>query len=214
MITIFHGDNYVASRQALNQALTNKALKFEAKTLTTETLTQALESNPMFSANQSILIENLLTSIRSKLKDSLIKIILVNQDKSIYLWEKKLITPAVKKQFLKAQIEEFKLPPSLYSFLDSFDLKTFHQTLDQNPVELIFYLFHRRVSQLIQILTDPQSVKGAPWQIGKLKSQAKNLSLTKLLNLHQQLLEIDEQIKTGQTDVSLATQLDLLLTTL
>jgi len=214
MISILHGDNYVASRQALNQTLTNKPLKFEAKTLTTEALTQVLESNPMFSINQPILIENLLTSIRSKLKDSLIKIILSNQEKTIFLWEKKLITPAVKKQFLKAQIKEFKLPPSLYSFLDTFNLKAFHQSLDQNPAELIFYLFHRRVSQLIQISTDPQSVKGAPWQLGKLKSQASNLSLEKLLYLHQKLLEIDEQIKTGQTDVSLSTQLDLLLTTL
>ncbi|MFH0943476.1 MAG: hypothetical protein V1810_04885 [Candidatus Beckwithbacteria bacterium] len=214
MIYIFHGDNFVVSRQSLNQALSIKPKRFDGLNLSSESLTQALESNPLFQENQPILIENLLTLPRSKLKESLIKLVLSNQDKQIYLWEKKILTPAVKKQFSKAQVQEFKLPPSLFNFLDSLKVADFRLSLIHSPAELVFYLFHRRVSQLIQVQTDPQSVKAVSWQLGKLKSQAKSVSLTKLLELHKQLLEIDEQIKTGQTDVPLSTQLDLLLTTL
>jgi len=217
MITIFHGDNYVQSRQALNQSLSQlstskvESNRLDAQNLTEEALTQALESNPMFQIPKIFVIENLLALPRSKNKEQLIKIVLNNQNKSIYLWEKKTITPAVKKQFAKAVIKEFKLPASLFIFLDNLTLTNFHQALINNPAELIFYLLHRRVSQLIQALDDPGSLKGAPWQIGKLKTQAKKYSLDRLLDFHRQLLTLDEQAKTSQSILSLAGCLDLLL---
>ena len=211
MITIFHGDNYVLSRQALNQSLTQTPERFAAKGLTEETLTQALESNSMFKDNKLFVIENLLTSPRSQLKEKLIKIILNNDGQNIFLWEKKPLTPAVKKQFAKTTVKEFKLPASLFNFLDDLTLKKFHQALINNPAELIFYLLHRRISQLIQALDDPDSLKGAPWQIGKLKIQAKKYSLDQLLNFHQKLLTLDEQVKTSQSILPLAGCLDLLL---
>ena len=217
MITIFHGDNYVLSRQALNQSLSQlstskvESIRFTAAELTEEILTQALESNPLFQSPKLFVIENLLTLPRSKNKEQLIKIVLNNADSEIYLWEKKLLTPAVKKQFSRAAVKEFKLPPSLFNFLDTLTLTNFHQALINNPAELIFYLLHRRISQLIQALDDPGSLKGAPWQLGKLKMQAKKYSLDQLLNFHQKLLTLDEQAKTSQNILSLAGCLDLLL---
>lgn len=217
MITIFHGDNYVLSRQALNQSLSQlstskvESYRFSADGLTEEILTQALESNPLFQIPKLFVIENLLTSPRSQLKEKLIKIILNNDGQNIFLWEKKPLTPAVKKQFAKATVKEFKLPASLFNFLDDLTLKNFHQALMNNPAELIFYLLHRRISQLIQALDDPGSLKGAPWQLGKLKMQAKKYSLDQLLNFHQKLLTLDEQAKTSQNILSLAGCLDLLL---
>jgi len=78
---------------------------------------------------------------------------------------------------------------------------------------LVFYFLSRRISQLIQA-KDRHDLKGAPWQIGKLKSQAKAFSLKQLINFHQKLIDIDFKIKSGQTDISLASQLDLLLLTI
>lgn len=211
MITIFHGDNYVLSRRALNQSLTKTPERFEAQNLTEETLTQALESNPLFQTPKLFVINNLLTLPCSQLKEKLIKIVINNSASEIYLWEKKTLSPAIKKQFAKAVIKEFKLPASLFNFLDTFEIKNFHQALINNPAELIFYLLHRRISQLIQTLDDPASLKAAPWQIGKLKSQAKKYSLDQLLDFHQKLLTLDEQLKTSQSVLSLAGCLDLLL---
>ena len=106
----------------------------------------------------------------------------------------------------------------IFKFLDSLKpqntqtvIKLFHQTIDKDSAELAFYLLARRLSQLIQALNDPQSLKGAPWQIGRLRSQAKHFNLAQLLQLHQQLLELDYRIKTGRTSFDLATNLDLLL---
>ncbi|MDZ7587094.1 MAG: hypothetical protein U0946_05010 [Patescibacteria group bacterium] len=214
MITIFHGDNYVASRQSLNQSLIQTPDRFEAKHLSAEILTQALESNPLFQTPKLFVIENLLTLPRSKNKDQLIKIVLNNFEQNIFLWEKKVLTPAVKKQFSQATLKEFKLPASLFAFLDAISLKNFHQALVNNPVELIFYLLHRRTAQLIQALDDPSSLKGAPWQLAKLKTQLKKYKLAQLINFHQQLLTLDQQVKTGQTSLSLAGHLDLLLSKL
>lgn len=211
MITIFHGDNYVLSRRALNQSLTKTPERLDAKNLTEERLTQALESNPMFQIPKIFVIENFLSLPHSKIKENLIKIVINNSASEIYLWEKKALTPAVKKQFGKAAIKEFKLPASLFNFLDDLTLTNFHQALINNPAELIFYLLHRRISRLIQALDDPGSLKGAPWQIGKLKTQAKKYSLDQLLDFHHQLLTLDEQLKTSQSILSLAGCLDLLL---
>ena len=215
MITIYHGDNFIDSRETLHQV--KNALKLNAKKISQEDLTQALESNSLFQDDQPIIIENLLTLPRSKQKDSLIAILLKNQEKNIFLWEKKAITPTVKKQFSQAKIQEFKLQANVFKFLDSIQpshnktsLVLFHQTLTKDPAELVFYFLSRRISQLIQT-KDNSGLKGAPWQISKLKSQAKNFSINQLKNLHQKLINIDYSIKSGQTDIPLPTHLDLLL---
>jgi len=102
MITIFHGDDFVNSRQTLNQGLTSKPDRFNAKNLTQESLTQVLESSSLFGDEKTIIIDYLLTLRPSNQKDSLINIILKNQDKHILLWEQKTITPAIKKKFTQA----------------------------------------------------------------------------------------------------------------
>ena len=85
-----------------------------------------------------------------------------------------------------------------------------HLSTDTDPIELVFYLLHRRISQLIVALDAPSDLKGAPWQIGKLTSQAKGFTLNQLIKLHQKLTDIDYSIKTGQAALPMASQLDLL----
>lgn len=215
MITILHGDNYTASRNILNEV--KNATKLDAKKITEEALVQALDSKALFEEDRPIVIENLLTLPRSKQKQTLIDIVINAQDKQIFMWDKKSITPSIKKQFPKATIKEFKLTKTIFQFLDSLRpnnqsniLRLLHQTISTDPAELVFYFLHRRVSQLIQALSDPKELKGAPWQLGKVKSQANQFKLDQLLNLHKSLVNIDFQIKSGQSVTPLASQLDLL----
>jgi|APSaa5957512622_1039677.scaffolds.fasta_scaffold46355_2 DNA polymerase III delta subunit len=220
MITIFHGDNFVLSRKVFNEQIDEfkgEKIRFTAKKLDETKLTQSLESNSLFGDTKLVIIENLLTLPRSKAKDKFIELVLHNKDSEIVLWEKKAITPAVKKKFAGATIKEFKLPASVFKVLDSLKpgsgkvtLKLLHDCLKKDAAELVFYMLHRRVSQLIQATKEGQ-LKGAPWQIGKLKSQSQNFKLETLLKLHQDLLNIDFTIKTGQAVLPLASQLDLLL---
>ncbi len=215
MITILHGDNYVASRTALNQL--KNTTKLDAKLILKADLAQALESKALFSDDRPFIIENLLTLPKSKNKQNLINIVLNATDKQIYLWDKKTVTPTVKKQFKNATIKEFKLTKSVFKFLDAIKpnnqvniLKLLHQSLEHDAVELTFYLLHRRISQLIQAVDNPQELRGAPWQIGKLKTQAKLFTLAQLKNFHQKLLEVEFELKTGRSVIPLASQLDLL----
>jgi len=74
-------------------------------------------------------------------------------------------------------------------------------------------MLSRRVSDLI-IASDPKGqnlLKTAPWQKSRLISQAKAFPAKTLIALHQQLLVIDESIKTGRTLLPLTTHLDLLI---
>jgi len=224
MITIFHGDNFVSSRHHLNQTIkkhqSNKTeiARFDSRNLKPETLTQALESASLFGQDQLIVIENFLLQPHSNQKSQLTDIILKNLDKAVILWEKKSISSSAKKLFPKAAIKEFKTPVIVFKFLDSIkpnhsqtSLQLLHQCYQKDAPELVYYLLSRRLSQLIQAKDSPNSLKSSPWQISKLKSQTKNFTLEKLLKLHQKLLDIDYQIKTGQTDIPLAAHLDLLL---
>jgi len=76
---------------------------------------------------------------------------------------------------------EFPLNRTLWKFLKTMSLRDFHETLKTEPAELIFYWLHRQASR------------------------SGNFPLL------QKLLEIDYEIKSGQTDLSLASRLDLLL---
>jgi len=228
MINIFHGDDYITSRQELNQALeTNlnnqtEIIKLNAKSLTLESLTQTLESSSLFNNKKITVIFQLFSLPRSKNKTSLIELVLKNPDKTIYIWETKTLTPANLKLVSKKEgvnLKSFKLPVVLFKFLDSIKpenskttLNLFHQTLKTNPVELIFYMLSRRLSQLIQAKDNPKTIKAAPWQINQLKSQAKSFpSIDYLIKLHSKLSLLDYQTKTGQSPVDLTTNLDLLL---
>ncbi len=228
MITILHGDSYVTSRNKLNELISQAKLEYQAEVVrldlkkrNLEDLTQALESVSLFGGKQLFVLENLLTLPRSKQKDAFIDLTLDNQDKNIILWDKKSVTPAVKKKLPQAKFLEFKAPVVIFKFLDSLKPKNYkitldllHQAITKDAPELLFFLLVKRISQLIKALDDPTSLRGAPWQVGNLKSQAKQFNKQSLIKLHDQLLEIDYQIKTGQTPHPLVTHLDLLLLTL
>jgi DNA polymerase III delta subunit len=58
------------------------------------------------------------------------------------------------------------------------------------------------------------SPKFAPWQMGKLRSQASKWTDKQLETFLAELLKIDLSVKTGNTKMSYTDHLDLLLTSL
>ena len=182
MITVIHGDNQSLSRQFLNDSAKD-FIRLESSELTPESLTQNLESASLFGGCRGVVINHLP-------KDNFLKIIAQNKDKNVYIWEKKSLTSAVCKKLilLGFVLKEFKLPKTVFKFLNSLSLKDFRETIKIEPVELVFYLLHRRIAQQIQKNSDPKWPK-----------------------LLRQLMEIDYSIKSGQSDLSLTAQLDLLL---
>lgn len=222
---IFGGDNIVASRQAFiaaRKALTDSGIKevieFDGKKLNLADLHQALESTSLFGTDRVVCIENLLARPRSKLKQQLINYLQEqNQNERILLWEAKKISPAQKKWFAASKLQEYSLSSKIFTFLDSFKPDNSHQLiplLDQvvehDSPEMVFAMILRQIRLLIQVKNHVK-ISLAPWQQKKLSEQAKTFDISALLKIHNQLLTIDTEIKTGKNIGGVRHQLDRLI---
>ncbi len=223
---IFHGDDQAQSRQNLHQAIAKlKQAQVQIKWLAGDKLSPAdleieLRTQNLFQT-EALVIENLLSRPRSKIKQKCLNLLISYQgSKLIFFWDKKALTPTILKslQPLKPQVKLFKLPTFLFKFLDNFKpgnskilLTLFHQTLKLTNEQVVFVMLTKRLSQLIQAKTQPQLLKGAPWQKKQLLNQVQTWQLNQLIKLHHQLFKIDYLIKTGQTKLNLVDQLDLLI---
>lgn len=106
---------------------------------------------------------------------------LFTKTKDVYFWVGKKLTVAQLKKLPPAQIKEFTLPKILWRFLSSWKLADLESCLKTEPVELVWYLLHR---------------------------QAKKKGQTELL---RKMFSIELGLKSGQSEVPLRTQLELLL---
>jgi hypothetical protein len=229
MITVLHGDNLVLSRNRLQALIKQQKLKtqpeiirLEAATTPLDEFIQAFESGSLFDLERLIVIENLFSLPPSNEKNSKINYLFsqANQPIQCFIWEPKKLNPSTLTKINRLQIKAllFKTPAIVFKFLDAVQpkqqtqvLNLFREAVKKNSAEMIFYLLCRRLSQLIQALDQPASLKGAVWQIAKIKTQARSFRLSQLLQLHRQLLKIDRDLKTGKNLLPLASQLDLFL---
>ncbi|HNP89353.1 MAG TPA: hypothetical protein PKI75_01830, partial [Candidatus Woesebacteria bacterium] len=125
MIKIYVGENIVLSRKAFLdeiESLKNKKVElisFEGKRLTLSELILATEAKSLFKQDKAIVIENLLSSLKSKEKDKIIKYLASeNQDlPEVLIWEPKEIGKSMA-QNKNWQIKLFKLSSFLFNFLD------------------------------------------------------------------------------------------------
>jgi len=231
MLLVLHGDNQVSSRHQLNQLLSEAkhkgvkdVIRLEGKILTQTDLIQALETTSLFGTDRLIIIESLFTRPKSKAKDQLtsyLKTIVTNTNiPQTILWENKTLTKTQLKSIGNPKDLCFPISKVLFKFLDALapgkpqsNLKWFQQAKSQEPPELIFAMLIRQVRLLIQV-KDRATSKLAPWQAQKLSRQASLFSPQKLLALHQQLLNLDHDNKTGHNLSPLGDTLDIVLATL
>ncbi len=223
---ILHGDNTLDSRQRLRElkgAFTKnpdtQIVELKGNRLSLTQLIQATQGNSLFGFDRLIVIEKLFTGQPSKAKQEVIDFFKKEGLENLIVWEDKQIDGR-KIASLKAKVEVFKIKSSLFSFLDAFQPQfqkektlLFHQTLNDSPVELVFFLLAKRVAQLI-VAKDSQgkSLESmAPWQKKKILDQAEQFSLSQLLWLYRQLLLIESSQKTGRSKLGLDWQVDLLL---
>lgn len=226
MLYIFHGDGTALSRKLLQEAIgKDQTLGHEIHTLDGDKLAPAdldstLATASLFSI-ETIVIENLLSRLRSKERDACLELLAkYSGDKNILLWEKKEISKPNLAKLSKAKISLSKAPTALFSFLESLEpgnaqpaLKLMHQVLASTEAIIVFTMLARQISYLIMIKS-ATSPKFAPWQLAKLRSQASKWSAKQLETFLAQLLKIDLSVKTGATKLSYADHLDILLVSL
>lgn len=228
MITLFHGDNIQASRNALTQ------LKEHAKTKEKEirivlgrnidelVLTQALQSHSLFGNALFVVIENLFSKIskKSKSANEFIKILSnADTDTQVVCWEDKELTKSQLSGFPpKTAIQLFKLPVLIFSFLDGIypsnrdtSLHIFNELIQKEAPELVFSMITKRMRQLILILNGTYSPEISDWQKGRLTTQAKHFTMEKLQAMYTKLPDIEYLIKSGTSPVNLKTHINLWL---
>lgn len=227
MIYIFHGDDLGTSRKALNSLLDvekgkgNEVVYFDGSKISYPELETALTASSLF-YTQIIVIEGLLSRLRSKVKDNLIKLTCTYTGaNTIVLWDAREVTKSNLSPFGKnAKISAFKTPAIIFQLLESLrpgNAHSVHEILTKSAESLepgfIFIMVARQISNLI-IAKSGDTSKLPPFTRGRLISQAASWEEFALLALHDRLLKIDRAIKTGTTKLDYLSQLDLTLVNL
>ncbi len=216
---ILHGNDITLSRNYLHN-LIQKAksnnqdiIKFEAGKIDLTDLKQALSSNSLFGRNNLLIIIYSLFSLpQSNLKNNLLLFLQQKQNSPIILWENKQISPAKLKIFPQAQTQLFKINPLIFKFLEQLgsinQSQNLKNLLKHDSAAFIFAMLTRQIRLLIQAKSNPSSLKLAPWQINRLKTQSNYFTLEKLLQIHEKLYLIDKNLKTGKLKLDLSYYLD------
>lgn len=130
---ILHGDNQIASREALNSYKKNSIVINE---LLLDSIRQAVESKSLFGDISLVIIENIFSSRPSNTKKQIIEYLLANQKENILIWESKDVTSQLK-TFPGEIIKRYDLPKYIFSFLDRPTISGLHQVLQTMPPEQI-----------------------------------------------------------------------------
>lgn len=226
MITIIHGTDIVASRKFFldeKQKLHDMQI-LDGEKVTLTDLAQIFEGGGLFEESKTVFIEHFFA--RKKRKDEFLALseYLQNQSEhTIYLWEGKELEKSSLNGFKTAIPKVFKLPQTLFSFLDSIKpgngkqlISLFHQTLETTDPEMVFFMLVRQIRLLLALLQPTEDAidelkRLAPWQKTKLQQQASAFGEQTLKKIYQQLFFIETGQKTGTLSNSILTSIDFLL---
>lgn len=227
---LLHGENVTESRERLNDLIENfrkevkEVVRLTGEKITPGEIKQALEAHSLFGGERLVIIEGLLGSPPSNRQEKIIETILQGESGfPLILWEGKEIKGTLLGKFKQDfQIEIFKIPATVFKFLDSLSPEKKQQVIfwlhqiGQKEPEIIFYLLCQRIRQLI--LAKDLGKRGLEgfqdWQQARLLNQEAKFKLGQLLEFYHQLLETDYQQKTGRASLSLFSTLELLLVNL
>lgn len=225
---IIHGDDIISSRNFfLSQKEKTDSLQvFDGEKITVTDLVQIFEGGGLFFDEKKVFVENFFSKKKQgkefdEITDYLKK---KTPDSKVFFWEGKEISKKSLNLFKNSTVKAFKLPQTLFLFLDNIKpknsqelLNLFHKTLSTVEPELIFFMLIRQFRLLLALL-DTKSEKQidelkslAPWQKNKLLKQANFFTIDELKKIHNKLYQTDLKQKTGKSPLSLAQSIDFLL---
>jgi len=221
-ITIIHGENSSASFDFLVSTLNSFKIKgITVNRISKESpfnITETLSAGDLFNKESLFLIED-----PSKISVKDIQWIIQNADGlpgNLLIYNDAEFPDAfINKLSAVSQVKEFRLPKSLFVFLDSFlpgrtghCLQLFHGLLKKEPPEFIFAVFCKHVRDLYWVKVAAEDLAYPAWRISKLKQQSSSFSEEKLKKALNSLARIDFSAKTSSQDIS--SSLDLLIVSL
>lgn len=212
MITIIHGDNVAQSRTYYIQEREKQQDKviLEGSSLTLTDFLQATTGNGLFGDQQTIFIEDLLSKRKaSKEMDELVAAIAAT-DTPLFLWESKELSAKQLKLFGSATIKVFKIPATVFAFLDSLSpqnktqsIKLFHQLLETEDANFALFMLQRQVRILLSLsdTTPPVIPAKAGIQGNNIKDPGSKSGMTSLISEVKRLApwqkgKLEKQAKT------------------
>ena len=224
MITIIHGDDILSSRNYYLAQRKDTSIDFDAETDSIVEFAQILQGFGLFttSKNVTLLIENLFTRKGAKNFTSILEILQQNTDLEIYIWADKEIASKTLSQFPKHDNRVFKIPQSIWAFLDGIKPKNpsnvilFQNALQNSDPEYMFLMIVRQFRLLLGIKEHfekniDEIQRLAPWQKSKLQKQASLFTIKELKNIYEKLSRIDKELKTGSSGLNIIQNIDILL---
>lgn len=226
MLTIIHGNDTAASRAfyiETRQKINNPEV-FEGDKLNYDLLFKALEGNSLFETEKHIFIENFFGSVKTnslefkKIADYLNS----KKDINLFFWEGKELTKTQSLAFKNSIVKVFNYPQLLFNFLDELKpnnpklISLFNKLQVTMETELIFYMIIRQFRIMLSLieLNDEkidEARRIAPWQVSKLKAQAKYFDKQRLKEIYKKLYTIDYETKFGLNSLDLAKTIDIFL---
>lgn len=221
-LIILHGDNQVESRRRLSQLISQAKKKgleiqrLDGKGLVKSDLLMAARSQSLLSDDHLVVVEDFFAN-NKKAAEAAQEVTKTGGAEFVF-WEKSALSPTTVKKLLKiAGVEEFKIPKSIFKFLDSLApgntkamLNLLHNVRESEE-EFVFFMLGRQIRLLIWAKKEPETLALPEWQKTKLIKQAEKFSPDCLLLLHHRLLELDRANKKSQLPENLSASLDLLL---
>lgn len=222
MFHIICGEDTVASRSYYNVLIEDyQKLGYQIQSVDYEQAlalaTQTAWSMSLFNEKQIYVTENLDKKYRTG-KETVLCFEKIHQLDHVILidWEdgKSLYELKLKKI---GKIKEFKPNETIFRLLDSCYpgnklsfLSNLEHFANNNNEQFIFIMLVRTIRQLIIALTDPSSLKLAPWQKHKTISHASKWKPDNLLKFYAGLQRIDVLTKTNTYPQTIKQSLDIL----
>lgn len=228
MITVIHGEDTQLSRNFyfnLKQKIAS-AVTLDGVTVSPLDLQQALSGQDLFGDSKTIFIEDLFSKRKGTKDIEPFIDTLNNSSENIILWESKELTARSLSPLKNASVRLFKIPSTIFAFLDNFRpsngrqlVELFHKTLQDKDPEFVLFMTTRLIRTLLALQDNSESTiseiaRLAPWQRGKLDKQSRAFSQEELLSLHSKLFQLELDMKTGASALPLADSIDLLLLSL
>lgn len=223
MITLIHGDDLEKLEKSIIDLTSGtKVERIDGTKAKIKELEEKILGKSLFGDECIFLIEGLF---KSKVKKELIQFIFLHaEDLSIVLIERSKLNKRDLGAYKFNAVIEHTLPQYYFKFLDDFypgnskNLeKLYNELLKTMTAEQIYYSLIKRIRSLIAVKTSALShseiVRFAPWQIGKLKQQAKFWQEKDLVDFYKKLFEIETKMKSSQMPSALDKYLDMTIIT-
>lgn len=219
---ILHGENQVQSRKALSEVVRQakkdglEVTRLSGEDLDKEKLLTAVRSQALFGGDHLVVVEDFFATFKSASKT--LKEIPLDGAQLVFWESKPLSKSSVSGLDRNFEILEFRIPVSVFKFLDSLApnnvhiaLKLLQQAVKDDSADFILLMIARQVRLLIWAKLDPKTLKVAPWQRSRIIEQAKKWDKDKLLSFHTELLNLDRANKRSRLPEDLSASLDLLV---